>query len=440
VKPRHFGLALLLVLLCIGASEPSTHQTGRTSELDKRIRKLTLKFKQMQIKPDKYIPADTLRDARAIVLLDRTKAGFLFAYQGGSGIAMVKDKTTKKWGPIGFVSANEASLGFQVGAQQSFIVILFMSDNAARVLAQPTFEFGGEARGTAGDQSAGVSGAVSSREQAMLVYDDRSGLFGGVALKGGAVSPDTDANLAYYNRALTMQDILFDGKVEPTTTATELAQAISDAENAPPPKPITTHKGRKFKAAQRPIKGAQMLMTSRTVATPTNSSAPKVESSVSGAESSAHLSESAVSTTSSVTSAGMALSPAPQSDVANEQLRLLLSDLSTNNQTSALNHLNAYLSAMTTAMQTADTATTLLVLQRLRQGQSPEAIDLLEARLDGSLIALGASLNAMPRAKRPPQSMELLRQVRSYREKYPRHTENPDIDKQVTQLLDLLSQ
>ena len=36
-------------------------------------------------------PAETLRKAQGIILLDRTKAGFLFAYQGGGGVAMVKD-------------------------------------------------------------------------------------------------------------------------------------------------------------------------------------------------------------------------------------------------------------------------------------------------------------------------------------------------------------
>src|SRR3989442_4711498 len=43
------------------------------------------KFVALQQKPDKRIPAETLRKARGIVLMERTKAGFLFAYQGGNG-------------------------------------------------------------------------------------------------------------------------------------------------------------------------------------------------------------------------------------------------------------------------------------------------------------------------------------------------------------------
>src|SRR6185295_16255493 len=145
------------------------------AELDNRIRTLTAKFEAMQQKPDKSIPAETLRKAKGIVLLDRTKAGFVFAYQGGSGVAMVKKGNAEKWSPTAFLTANEASLGFQVGGQHSFVVILFMNTNSLRLLTEPNFQFGGEARGTAGDSSAGAEGNVAPQEPSMLIYDDRKG-------------------------------------------------------------------------------------------------------------------------------------------------------------------------------------------------------------------------------------------------------------------------
>jgi lipid-binding SYLF domain-containing protein len=200
------------------------------SELDKRILKLTAKFEEMQSKPDKRIPAENLRKAQGIILLDRTKAGFIFAYQGGGGLAMVKDAKTGQWSPPAFVSANEGSLGLQIGGQQSFVAILLMNTNATRALTESSFNFGGEASGTAGNSTGKAEGTVSSDNQELIqVYGDATGLYGGAAIKGGAISPDTDANVAYYDQGLTPKEILFDKKPKASEAALTLAQKIVQA-------------------------------------------------------------------------------------------------------------------------------------------------------------------------------------------------------------------
>ena len=197
------------------------------AELDNRIRTLTAKFEAMQEKPDKRIPAENLRKAQGIVLLDRTKAGFIFAYQGGGGVALVKDPKTQKWSPVAFVGANEASLGFQIGGEQNFYAILLMDTNATRLLTEPNFEFGGEARGTAGETSVVEGAKVVSPEKSVMVYDDRHGLFGGAAIKGGGIAPDDQANRAYYEKVVSMEDVLFKNKVKQTEAASELTKRIT---------------------------------------------------------------------------------------------------------------------------------------------------------------------------------------------------------------------
>jgi lipid-binding SYLF domain-containing protein len=196
------------------------------SDLENRIRMLTAKFEALQQNPRESIPAETLRKAKGIVLLDRTKAGFLFAYQGGAGIAMVKDESSGGWSPVSFVTASQASLGLQVGGQQSFLAILFMNTNALNSLVGPDYHFGGEARGTAGNSSAGVSGDVTSQQPSVVVFGDRQGLYGGVAVKGGSIAPDTAANVLYYGEGLSAQQVLFGDKVKPTETASALAREI----------------------------------------------------------------------------------------------------------------------------------------------------------------------------------------------------------------------
>ncbi len=217
------AIILGLTLLSFINSALALDQAG----LDDRIRLLTEKFEVMQQNPDKRIPADTLSKAKGIVLLDRTKAGFIFAYQGG-GVAMVKDKKGH-WSPVAFLGANEASLGFQIGGEQNFYVMLFMDTNAIQELTVSDSELGGEARGTAGNDSSGVGGKVTSPQQYNVqVYDDRVGLYGGADVKAGAITPDDKANLTYYNQALTMKDILFGKKIKPTPAATDLANKIAE--------------------------------------------------------------------------------------------------------------------------------------------------------------------------------------------------------------------
>jgi lipid-binding SYLF domain-containing protein len=198
-------------------------------ELDKRVRKLTGKFDALQAQADKRIPAETIKKAKGIVLMDRTKAGFIFAYQGGNGVALVRDKSGN-WGSPGFMKASEASLGFQIGGQQSFIVILLMTTNALAMLTDHEFTFGGEASGTAGKSNAKAEGVLSSSDQPVIVYSDTEGLYGGAAIKGGALSPDGDANLAYYGEALSVTEILLEkkGKTKPTEAVSALVKKLDD--------------------------------------------------------------------------------------------------------------------------------------------------------------------------------------------------------------------
>jgi len=197
---------------------------GEVQQLDEKAAKLLARFDTMQ-NSEKRVPADILKKAQGIVLFDRTKAGLVFAYEGGGGIAMAKD-AKDKWGPIGFMSANEASLGFQIGGQQSFMVIVILTKDAASRLSGAVFDFGGEARGTAGDQSSGTEGKFSSDERPVMVYDERQGLFGGAAIKGGKVSPDDGANEKYYGKVLSAREILSGEGVKPTKSAEAFVEKI----------------------------------------------------------------------------------------------------------------------------------------------------------------------------------------------------------------------
>jgi len=107
------------------------------------------------------------------------------------------------------------------------MVIVILTKDAASRLSGAVFDFGGEARGTAGDQSSGTEGKFSSDERPVMVYDERQGLFGGAAIKGGKVSPDDGANEKYYGKKVLPPDILVRGTVHNKSADKLLGQTMA---------------------------------------------------------------------------------------------------------------------------------------------------------------------------------------------------------------------
>jgi lipid-binding SYLF domain-containing protein len=101
-----------------------------------------------------------------------------------------------------------------------------MSTNATHALINPTIDLGGEAQGTAGNNSSTAEGKIVSSLKSVLVYSDRNGFYAGAAMKAGSIAPDDKANQVYYGQYESMSDILFDKKLESTEAATELAKQI----------------------------------------------------------------------------------------------------------------------------------------------------------------------------------------------------------------------
>jgi hypothetical protein len=76
----------------------------------------------------------------------------------------------------------------------------------------------------------------------------------------------------------------------------------------------------------------------------------------------------------------------------------------------------------------AGVSTHVAVLQSLRAGNARGAVDLLETFLDGELMSVGAY-----RADSLPQSAPItVRRAAEYRAKYPRTTQNPEVDAAVS--------
>lgn len=217
-------LKLAPAILILGLATTAFAQT--TNELDDRVRKLMAQFDSLQANAEAHIPADKLKKAKGVIVMDRTKGGLIFGYEQGFGVVMVKNKGG--WSPFSFMSSHEGSFGAQIGGKSTFCVILLMNEKARDRLVDPKVNFGGEAAGTGGSNCGGVEGDFTE-EPPVLIFGESKGLYGGAVVKGGSVSADDKANEKYYGQFYSIKDILFDGKVKASETAREFARKLNEA-------------------------------------------------------------------------------------------------------------------------------------------------------------------------------------------------------------------
>lgn len=196
------------------------------NKLDARVRDLTDYFEKVQKDKDTAVPAEILSKAEGMIIMRTYKAGFIVGVAGGHGVALVKNKTTGKWGPVGFVKSGEGSFGFQAGGQRSDMVLVLMNSQGVKVLTTPNFKIGADVSATVGPKSGGGQANFETDKTPVLVYSDTKGAYGGASLETGGIFPDSGDNEDYYGKKLTMTEILVDGKVKATEAAKLLADKI----------------------------------------------------------------------------------------------------------------------------------------------------------------------------------------------------------------------
>jgi lipid-binding SYLF domain-containing protein len=204
--PLRFGLALLVLLLPAFAAHAEDPPLTRASNAVRVLNDI------MQA-PDKSIPQDLLRDARAIAVIpDMIKAGFIFGGRRGEGLISVKSPDGT-WSNPSFISMTGGSIGFQAGVSSTDVVLVFRTQRGVDSIMRGTFTLGADASAAAGPVGRTATAATDGQLKAEIYsYSRTRGLFAGVALDGSALRIDYDANEAVYGPGMTPRRI-FEGGV-----------------------------------------------------------------------------------------------------------------------------------------------------------------------------------------------------------------------------------
>lgn len=184
-------------------------------------------FDEIMHTPDKAIPRDLLAHAKAIAVFPQViKAAFVIGGEGGRGV--VSRRTSAGWSDPVFFRAGGGSVGPQIGASATDIVLLFMNDDAVGALMKDKFELGTEAGVAAGPIGREASAGTDALMHAEIVSYSRSrGLFAGINLKGVVIQPEDDLNQAVYNK--NAHELLVDDRRAPDggTSIPAFPQAVS---------------------------------------------------------------------------------------------------------------------------------------------------------------------------------------------------------------------
>ena len=196
-------------------------------EAAKKAQSASEVFEQVMGAPDRSIPRELLDRAEAVAVFPgMLKAGFVVGGRGGSGV--ISRRVTGGWSAPAFFKMGGASVGLQIGAARTDLVLLFMNDDALRGLLEDKLEVGGEASAAAGPVGRTASASTNlTLDAGILSYSRSKGLFAGLELKGAVINPDNNLNEALYG--LKARDILTGAKpATPAPTEASLSPGERD--------------------------------------------------------------------------------------------------------------------------------------------------------------------------------------------------------------------
>lgn len=193
-----------------GSIGSSAFAADREIKVDDRLDASAETLTDMMKADDKGVPQDLLDKARCVVVVPgMKKAGFIFGAKYGRGFAVCRRGGGLGWSAPAAMRVEGGSVGFQIGASETDIVLLVMNEGGMKRLLSDKFTIGGDATAAAGPVGRDVSAQTDATMKAeMLSYSRSRGLFAGISLEGATLRPDEDTNKELYARETTNREIL----------------------------------------------------------------------------------------------------------------------------------------------------------------------------------------------------------------------------------------
>lgn len=201
---RRFTARLALLAALLIAAAPATG-----AEPVEKVRAAADVLEQIMAIPEQSIPPQLLGGAHAVAIVpDVIKAGFVVGGRHGRGILLVRQEGGGWSDPV-FISLTGGSIGWQIGAQSTDLILVFKTPRSVEGILRGKFTLGADAAIAAGPVGRRVEGATDAELKAeILSYSRSRGLFAGISLEGAVLQVDEAAVDRYYGGKLSARDIL----------------------------------------------------------------------------------------------------------------------------------------------------------------------------------------------------------------------------------------
>ncbi len=218
----------MILATAIATTVALTSVLAADNEPAKRLDDAAIVFSEVMDAPDKGIPLELLEKAHCIVIVpDLKTAAFVVGGKYGKGYVSCRKPKKSGWSAPGTVRIEGGSVGFQIGASSTDLIILVMSERGADKLLASKFTLGAEGSVAAGPVGRTVTAQTDAQMRADILSWSRSqGLFAGLAVEGATLRQDLDDNATLYGKKLENRDIVTKG-VRPPKSADKLLALLN---------------------------------------------------------------------------------------------------------------------------------------------------------------------------------------------------------------------
>ncbi len=196
---------LFVLMLFVGVVPQTYGQDNSSHEI--KVLDATEVLRQIMAIPESEIPPNLLANAHAVVVIpDMVKAGFVVGGRYGKGVMIVRGLDNVWHYPV-LVSLTGGSVGWQIGAQSTDVILVFKSIKSVKAIEKGKFTLGADASVAAGPVGRHAEAGTDIKlESEIYSYSRSRGLFAGVALEGSAISLRHEDTWSLYS--LSVYDLL----------------------------------------------------------------------------------------------------------------------------------------------------------------------------------------------------------------------------------------